>query len=71
MVENLFLQTVNENLNSKGYAGKFISKKCNVCFKEDIVETFKFVNDSIGPVWVLINCAGVLPRTSLLGNILL
>lgn len=34
------------------------------------METFKFVNDLIGPVWVLINCAGVLPRTSLLGNIL-
>ncbi|KAK7601685.1 hypothetical protein V9T40_009126 [Parthenolecanium corni] len=60
------LQVVNKKLNSKGYSGKFFWKKCNVCLKEDIVETFKFVNDLIGPVWVLINCAGVLPRTSLL-----
>lgn len=38
-----------------------------MCKKKEIDESFKWVNNNVGQIGILVNCAGVLVRTTLLG----
>lgn len=51
------------------YSGQLIAVKCDVGKEEDILKSFRYVTEKIGPVHILINNAGVNRTSSLTGII--
>ncbi|KAK9731762.1 short chain dehydrogenase [Popillia japonica] len=43
----------------KGYEGKLFAKETDVTKEEDIIDAFKWTEKNVGPVYVLVNNAGV------------
>lgn len=48
--------------------GSFHPVKCDLRKEEDILAAFKFVEDKLGPVHVLVNNAGVLVSETIIGE---
>lgn len=46
----------------------FFYKKCDVTKKTEIEEIFRWIANEVGSLAILVNCAGVLIRTTLLGK---
>lgn len=48
--------------------GKLYAARCDVTSEREVVDTFAWIKDSIGPVSVLVNSAGVARPTTLVGE---
>lgn len=48
--------------------GKFYSVRCDVAKEENILRSFKWITDNLGPVSVLINNAGLTRPTTLISK---
>lgn len=48
--------------------GRVYPLKCDIAKEEDVAESFKWVNDNIGPLNVLINNAGLIKSSTLTGT---
>ncbi|XKL66951.1 hypothetical protein PGB90_010371 [Kerria lacca] len=60
------LKEISDELLEEKFAGKFLWRICDVRKKDDIVSTFKSIIEDVGQIWILVNCAGVLIRSTLL-----
>ncbi|XP_060868890.1 farnesol dehydrogenase-like [Metopolophium dirhodum] len=60
------LQELEKDL--KGKLGKFYYVKVDLCSEENIIEAFNWVKSTLKSVDVLVNNAGVLKQSDLLGN---
>ncbi|XP_060868443.1 farnesol dehydrogenase-like [Metopolophium dirhodum] len=60
------LQELEKDL--KGKLGKFYYVKVDLCSEENILEAFKWVKKTLKSVDVLVNNAGVMKQSDLLGN---
>lgn len=49
----------------QGEKGQLYAVQCDVREEEDIINAFQWVNENLGPIYVLVNNAGVLQNTSL------
>lgn len=52
----------------EGENGTFHAKQCDITVESDILETFKWIEDTLGPISILINNASILKPTSLKGK---
>lgn len=48
-------------------SGKLYAKRCDVSLEEDILRAFSWVKENLGPIHVLINNAGIMRNTKLIG----
>jgi len=63
----IFLQELEKDL--KGKLGKFFYVKVDLCSEKNILEAFSWVKRTLKSVDVLINNAGVLKNSDLLGKL--
>lgn len=48
--------------------GTIVSRKCDVSDSKDVAATFKWIEEEVGPVHILVNNAGVLYAGQITGN---
>lgn len=52
----------------EGKTGKLHAVKCDVSNKDDVIKTFKWIKDNLGPVSILINNAGLYKHGTIMGE---
>ncbi|KAJ3629019.1 hypothetical protein MTP99_013442 [Tenebrio molitor] len=58
-----YIEQVAKKVHDK--KGQFHAVKVDICKEDEIQEAFRWTCDNLGPVHILINCAGVLHNTTL------
>jgi len=66
-MQYFFFQELENSL--KGKLGKFYYVKVDLCSEENIIEAFNWVKSTLKSVDVLVNNAGVLKQSDLLGKL--
>lgn len=54
--------------NKYTYPGTFYALQCDVTNEIDIETTFKEIQTNIGPIWILVNSAGEITGSLLMGK---
>jgi NADP+-dependent farnesol dehydrogenase len=58
-----YMEQVAKKVHDK--KGQFHAVKVDICKEDEIQQAFKWTTDNLGPVHILINCAGVFHNTTL------
>lgn len=62
------IEVLEEMANSlEGEKGTFHPKQCDVTNEEEVIKTFQWIEETLGPISILINNAGMLKPTTLKG----
>lgn len=65
------VQLIQKYAKTLSGPGEIYPLKCDVSVDEDVKKTFAYIKEKIGPVAILINNAGVVLNSSLIGNYML
>ncbi|XP_044763507.1 farnesol dehydrogenase-like [Coccinella septempunctata] len=59
------IEELSRTLSMEEAPGKLYGLKCDITKEEDILKSFKWITENVGPVHILVNNAGLIKPTSL------